>query len=389
MTRFDSICNICGSREFRNIATRSDGVPVIACLTCSHAVVEHFPYDMEHLYGEGYFTAAWAGRGYAEYDYTAGHSVAWAAALVRLLRPSGRILDVGCANGHLLRKLAVGYERYGIEPNAAAARDARSAGIEIIGSDILDHGLKQRYAEYFDAVLAIAVFEHVTGFKAAVQAALDLLKPGGLLIFEVPLITGDLRPDTWFRTSLEHIHYPTEQSLHYLFERVLGLELAGAALEVKDFAYIYTGVVSKSSAEAPRLADDLRRWTTAPPASLSPAEGRFRFLLDVIHAADPTPEVLALQACLDPCDFNPLMRRRMFELWSAEVARRVSIEGYLWEVEKARDWHASETNKLRDLYAELRDLYAESVRFQSSISLSGKVRDLARRARAWLDPSTG
>ena len=44
-----------------------------------------------------------------------------------LLPQGGRILDVGCASGSLLASLPGGFERFGIEVNAAAADQARAA----------------------------------------------------------------------------------------------------------------------------------------------------------------------------------------------------------------------------------------------------------------------
>lgn len=345
--RFDSICNICGSSEFRRLAERYDGIPVIACVRCGHGVVEHFPFDMDQLYSDQYFAAEPAAEyGYTDYEYTAEHGVAWAAALVRLLLPAGgRILDIGCADGHLLRKLPTGFDRFGIEPNAHAAEQAAAAGIHIAASDVLDPALHRTYGESFDAVLAIASFEHIVDFRGAVESAMGLLKPGGVLLFEVPLITEDGKPDTWFRTSLEHIHYPSERSLVYLFHDVLGVELAGSSLDIKDFAYTYIGAASKSSGVMRRVRDDFRRWLTASPASLSPEEARFRWLLDLIHAGNATPEVLALYRHIEAGDWNPPLVRRIFELWMAQARRGASIEQYLGEVEKARDWHAEETRK--------------------------------------------
>ena len=120
---------------------RADGIPVVLCSVCGHGVVKHFTDDVGELYEDDYFSLLKAGIGYEDYDYTAEHSVAWAAALVELLRPSGRILDIGSANGHLLRKFGPTYERFGIEPNARASEQSRSSRITVIASDILDKSL--------------------------------------------------------------------------------------------------------------------------------------------------------------------------------------------------------------------------------------------------------
>jgi hypothetical protein len=99
----------------------------MTCTTCGHGVVQCFSNDLQTLYGDGYSSSDPAsGLGYSDYQYTAEHGVAWAAALIRLLRPSGRILDIGCADGRVLRKFSNGYERFGIEPNVGATEQCRA-----------------------------------------------------------------------------------------------------------------------------------------------------------------------------------------------------------------------------------------------------------------------
>jgi SAM-dependent methyltransferase len=278
------------------------------------------------------------------------------AALVELLRPKGRILDIGCADGHLLRKLGGNYDRFGIELNRQAAEKCRADGITILASDILDPELPRRYAEAFELESAIAVFEHIPDFKAAVEAALALLRPDGILLFEVPLISETDPSDAWFSTSLEHIHYPTERSLQYLFHKVLGLGLAGSSVVIRNFARTYVGFTSKSPEVVRSTGKCFEHWMTAPPGSLQSEEARFRWLFEVIHAANNDSDVLPLSRYLDARDLNPLILQRLVELWMVDLKRCESVEervgtlqDYLKEVEKARDWHAAESKKREEI----------------------------------------
>jgi len=356
--RFDVNCNICGSSNFREVAVRADSIPVVLCSTCGHGVVRYFTDDVESLYQDDYFSSAGpSAAGYEDYAYMAEHGVSWAAALVDLLRPGGRVLDIGCADGHLLKKLGPSYERYGIEPNLRAREQCRSAGISILAADIMDDRIRPEYAHAFDVELAIAVFEHVPDFRGAVEAALDLLKPDGLLLFEVPLFS-EVSPsdDPWLRTSLEHIHYPTSESLDYLFRNVLGLEFAGYPVLIRTFAHTYIGMASRSKTVLESSKQRLDRCLTASPATLNPLEARFRFLFEVVHAANNDPEVLALCRHLLPRDVNYFVLRRLADLWAADVARLEDAEmrwrdarDYLKEVEAARDWHANESDKRNEV----------------------------------------
>ena len=88
------------------------------------------------LYGDAYYEGEPDPEvGYSEYSRTAEHSLAWAAALIRLLSKPGRILDIGSVDGHLLRKLPE-YELFGIEVNERMAERSRSNGVDVIARDI-------------------------------------------------------------------------------------------------------------------------------------------------------------------------------------------------------------------------------------------------------------
>jgi SAM-dependent methyltransferase len=355
MKRYDSICNICGGHSFQPFAQRSDGVPVIACEICGHGVVAQFTEDVQGLYGDVYFAAEKGSDvGYEDYAYNAEHGLAWAAALIRLLRPHGKVVDIGCANGRLLEMLGDGYDRFGIELNAMMAQTARRAGFSIIAGSLLDESVKS-YSERFDVVSAIAVLEHIPDFRSAWEVALSLLRSDGLLLFEVPLIRSP--DDIWFRSSLEHLHYPTERSLQYLFEKVLGRKFVGSTVEVEDYGCIYVGLTSNSESALQEAGTWFNRLANSLPASLSQEEARFRWFFDVIHAAKVTPELLRISPLRT--EVSPLILRRVFELWAAREQRFESLEPYLRKVEDARDWHAAESRKRDEIIADQQRQIAE------------------------------
>jgi SAM-dependent methyltransferase len=109
----------------------------------------------------------------------------------------GRLLDVGCADGSLIRA-ATGRVRdaVGIDPDAPAG-----SGL-IRGSfprDLRDRGP-------YDAIALLAVFEHVHDEErpAFVAACRELLRPGGRVVMTVPAPTVDRIVDTLRRMRLLH-----------------------------------------------------------------------------------------------------------------------------------------------------------------------------------------
>lgn len=114
--------------------------------------------------------------------------------LLTRLAAQHRILDLGCGNGELLRKLAeVGFhgEYVGLDFSPALlehARQRQPAGVtaEFKAADLGTPGWVEGLAEgHFSLVTAFAALHHLPGAalrRATVQAVRALLAPGGLFI---------------------------------------------------------------------------------------------------------------------------------------------------------------------------------------------------------------
>ena len=101
-------------------------------------------------------------------------------------RTEMRVLDIGCGTGTFLSMLPAQTQRFGIEPAAAAADEARSKGVTIIQDDDLD---KPEMQNTFDLVTAIDVVEHTANLLDFRRCLIKALRPGGTLI----LLTGDAK----------------------------------------------------------------------------------------------------------------------------------------------------------------------------------------------------
>jgi O-antigen biosynthesis protein len=328
-------CNVCGHFGMTQLAQRSDGIMVLRCDECGMGVLERIPDDFLSVYGDGYYGNAGADYGYQDYAYTAEHGVAWAAALVRLLRPAGgRVLDIGCADGHLLAKLGSGYELHGIEVNETMGRIAAQQGVSIIGRNLLDPTLVSIHEGTFDVITAVAVFEHLPDIRTGVEFALRLLKEDGVMIFEVPLISKQHDNQQWFRSSLEHFWYPSEEGLQRMFETELGVRLVGAEVHVRSYASTFVGMAYRKVAEAGRIRGLAASIVTGQQVPASAEERLARMLLQLIHAATATSDVVRFLAEFPPDQVNLPLLRRLTELWQADLWR---LEVAKREAQQARE----------------------------------------------------
>lgn len=99
----------------------------------------------------------------------------------------GKLLDIGCGDGHFLSLCTkYGYECYGVEWNKSLSSYATLKSGAVITQGAYS---KNMYRENsFDIITLIQVLEHCLMPNSILEAAMYHLRPGGLLIIEVPSI---------------------------------------------------------------------------------------------------------------------------------------------------------------------------------------------------------
>jgi SAM-dependent methyltransferase len=91
----------------------------------------------------------------------------------------GRLLDVGCGNGSLLRTMRwAGWHVEGVEPDTCAAASARAAGLTVHNEPLEQTSLP---SASFDAIIMHHVLEHMPTPLETLRHCRRLLRPGGSL----------------------------------------------------------------------------------------------------------------------------------------------------------------------------------------------------------------
>jgi SAM-dependent methyltransferase len=161
------------------------------------------------------------------YALPARRRVRW----IQRYRPRGRVLDVGCGEGHFLAAAqAAGYDVAGIEPHPGRARRAAARLGAPVECALLE-SCRPGKAE-FDIVYHCDLLSHFADPIAALRKMRGFLGPDGVLAFEVGLL-GGIAP--WWYTTIGTLGYPQHRWLYSA--RSLRRLLARADLELARTAH--------------------------------------------------------------------------------------------------------------------------------------------------------
>lgn len=138
------------------------------------------------------------------------------------LHSGSSILEVGCSSGFMLHPLvAAGHQCVGVEPSGLFGEFVTERGIECHESMDALMGAGRK----FDVVMHFFVLEHIAQPLAFLRRQMDLLNPGGVLIFEIPNAADplfsvyDIPEFERFYWSVAHHWYFSRKSLEYLLEK--------------------------------------------------------------------------------------------------------------------------------------------------------------------------
>ena len=184
-------CDLCGAENPRFLlkSSRLDG-PLVECTNCGFRYVGHRTLGLAFGTESPEMTAAKvckANTAFEDLSLEEEHRLArlnakWRLKLIRSIRPSGKLLEVGCARGDFMRVAQEHFEVSGVEPNHELA--AFSSQFAPVYQDIIE----RTPWSGFDVIASFHVIEHVDSPRSFMVAAAEKLKRGGLMVIETPNI---------------------------------------------------------------------------------------------------------------------------------------------------------------------------------------------------------
>lgn len=192
------VCNLCGADytkvRFLVRDRHSDEkrlFNLVKCKTCSLAYLNPRPTkaEIKEYYPPWYHSRSQ--KEIVDIEKTMIWEIPWREAMHKKAKPilrykrEGRILDIGCGDGSLLKFMKeLGWETYGIDFNEVSTRYAR----EVLGLDVFSGRLEEvNYPEdFFDIIILFHVLEHLSDPLETLERIRPLLKKDGVLLIEVP-----------------------------------------------------------------------------------------------------------------------------------------------------------------------------------------------------------
>jgi len=108
--------------------------------------------------------------------------------VLRELKPDGgKLLDVGCAHGWFLEAASGHFEVLGLEPDEVVCNATKARGLNARLGYFPSHLAD---AETFDVIIFNDVFEHIPESRDTLQACYARLRPGGILVLNLPSSDG-------------------------------------------------------------------------------------------------------------------------------------------------------------------------------------------------------
>ena len=230
------LCPTCGSAAARPLV-RYGSARLARCRTCGLVFAAELPSPAELAEHYRDYPAAGSlpeltARRYRE-----------VLALFEPCRQTGRLLDVGCGDGHFLAVAReLGWEVYGSEYGAAPRKRAQELGLDVREAPFPAAADEW---ESFDVVTAFEVIEHVVAPREELGHITRVLRPGGCVYLTTPnfvSLSRRLAGPRWRAIGYpEHLNMFTPKTLHRLLAdaRLIRLSLKTTGISPSD---IWAGV---------------------------------------------------------------------------------------------------------------------------------------------------
>lgn len=217
-------CLACGAMEYEFLFSQK-GWTVYKCNSCGLGVLDPMPSQEElaGLYRSAYFVGHYD-EGLSPGTEAMQKRLSQESHRIKFFRPfkkTGRVLDIGCGRGYFLMACREqGFDVQGFDVSEDGAAYVR----ETLGIPVHTGMLETAFGEStFDVITLWHSLEHTSDPAKYLELARSWLKPGGVLVIDVPNYSGTdarMKGDAWEDWDLPyHLLHFTPSALDTLLQR--------------------------------------------------------------------------------------------------------------------------------------------------------------------------
>ena len=195
----DFLCPVCSGVEWSNLRRYQSSIRVVpqgltrprnmsvSIARCNSCRLE---FNLDLLTGVDFSELYVEDQLYSHTDYVyqnelyPKYSVDTIDEILNFVTQPGRLMEIGFLNTDLLARFSkLGWDTLGVDLDPQAVEKARAQGFDAYATDISGPVLD---GEKFDLIFAIAVLEHIEDPRKFVSRISELLRPGGVALFQLP-----------------------------------------------------------------------------------------------------------------------------------------------------------------------------------------------------------
>jgi len=242
--------------EDRQATSVSFPLDLFMCKSCSHVQLLDV-LDPKSLFSD-YFYESVTSPGLAQHFHEYASEVSTKVGLAR----GDLVVDIGSNDGLLLKEFRdLGYQVIGIEPSKNLAQKCNSTGIRTYNSFLHETVVEQVIVDSGQACLVTAnnVFAHNDDLREMARCTSQLLKDGGIFVFEVSSLLHTMKGLVFDYVYHEHLSYHSLLSLEP-FLKEFSLQIYDAeVVETKGGSYrVYSKKALSPLPKSPRLMSAIR-----------------------------------------------------------------------------------------------------------------------------------
>jgi 2-polyprenyl-3-methyl-5-hydroxy-6-metoxy-1,4-benzoquinol methylase len=229
-TQFQLPCPACGALQLHKFKYSKNQCDILQCSGCGVGRTRARDFDPNTYYAESYFSGGET-DGYADYrgaEPVLRREFAGTVDFIRRLRPSGKLIELGCAYGFFLQEAKRYFDVAGVELAAEAAAFCRAQGLNVVAG-LADQPTLAALGNA-DIFVLLDVIEHLSDPYETLRLCVQHLNPGGMIV----ITTGDFASPlarmtgaAWrLMTPPQHLWFFTPESIRRMSAR-LALSVQG------------------------------------------------------------------------------------------------------------------------------------------------------------------